>query len=396
DEVLTAHARAIRGVLGWFRGSAGAPEDIARWTDDFPAAVGGDQAVQEATLAVVNTLAAAPARDAARAFFENEYREWCERDEQRGSRALWALAWVEFWAGRWRLAAAHAEQAHDISIQYGLERPQDHLPIALVAVHRGALDVAEAHSERALRLSEEQLTLHPPQHQAILGLVARARGDRAGAARWLRGAERLAAEVEWRESSVRWWTPDWVELLLEDGDLDEAERVLGVWEADALRVDRPYVLAHATRCRGFVAAARGDVDGAIGLLGRAVESHAVVGDPFGQARATLALGVVRRRARQKRPAREAIEAALAAFEDLGASDWVERARRELGRVGGRTREDGLTAAERRVAALVAAGRTNREVAAALYLGERTVASHLTHIYAKLGVRSRTELARRLQ
>ncbi len=50
------------------------------------------------------------------------------------------------------------------------------------------------------------------------------------------------------------------------------------------------------------------------------------------------------------------------------------------------REEGLTAAERRVAALVAEGRTNREVAAALFLGERTVAGHLTHIYAKLGVR----------
>ena len=65
----------------------------------------------------------------------------------------------------------------------------------------------------------------------------------------------------------------------------------------------------------------------------------------------------------------------------------------MGSVGGRTREEGLTAAERRVAVLVAEGRTNREVAAALFLGERTVASHLTHIYAKLGIRSRTELAR---
>ena len=74
---------------------------------------------------------------------------------------------------------------------------------------------------------------------------------------------------------------------------------------------------------------------------------------------------------------------------------VKRTIAELGSIGGRKREEGLTAAERRVAALVAEGRTNQEVAAALFLGERTVASHLTHIYAKLGVRSRTELARRL-
>ena len=95
-------------------------------------------------------------------------------------------------------------------------------------------------------------------------------------------------------------------------------------------------------------------------------------------------------------AREAIQAALDGFEQLGAATWVEKARSELGRIGGRRRQEGLTPAERRVAALVAEGRTNREVAAALFVTERTVASHLSHVYAKLGVRSRTELARRLR
>ena len=155
------------------------------------------------------------------------------------------------------------------------------------------------------------------------------------------------------------------------------------------------MLAHVTRCRGLVAAAQGNGERAALLLQRAVDQHEEVGDPFGRARALLALGIVLRRARQKRGAREAIEAALAGFEQLGAATWVERARSELGRIGGRTREEGLTAAERRVAVLVAEGRTNREVAAALFLTERTIASHLTHIYAKLGVRSRTELARLL-
>jgi DNA-binding CsgD family transcriptional regulator len=156
------------------------------------------------------------------------------------------------------------------------------------------------------------------------------------------------------------------------------------------------VLGHVTRCRGLIAAAHGEVEAAEALLETAVEQHDEVGDAFGRARALLALGVVRRRTRRKRTAREAIEAALEGFELLGAATWIERARAELGRIGGRTREEGLTAAERRVASLVAEGRTNREVAAALFLGERTVASHLTHIYAKLGVRSRTELARKLQ
>ena len=127
----------------------------------------------------------------------------------------------------------------------------------------------------------------------------------------------------------------------------------------------------------------------------AVERHEAAGDPFSRARALLALGVTRRRARQKRPAREAIEQAQAAFEELEAERWAERARDELGAIGGRTRSEGLTPAEQRVADLVANGRTNAEVAAALFLSERTVASHLTHVYAKLDVRSRTELSRKL-
>ena len=172
--------------------------------------------------------------------------------------------------------------------------------------------------------------------------------------------------------------------------------MLDVWEADAARLGREWVLAHVTRCRGLVAAAQGNVDRAAVLLQQAVAQHEEVGDPFGRARALLALGIVRRRARQKRGARDAIGAALRGFEQLGAATWAEKARDELGSIGGRTREEGLTAAERRVAELVADGRTNREVAAALFLGERTVASHLTHIYAKLGVRSRTELARKDQ
>jgi DNA-binding CsgD family transcriptional regulator len=154
-------------------------------------------------------------------------------------------------------------------------------------------------------------------------------------------------------------------------------------------------VAHATRCRGLVASARGDLEGAISLLGDAVAQHEAAGDPFGRARALLAIGVVRRRAKQKRAAREALEAAADAFDELGAAGWAARAREELGQIGGRAQSDGLTPSERRVADLVAQGRTNAEVAATLFLAERTVASHLTHIYAKLGIRSRTELARKL-
>jgi len=270
------------------------------------------------------------------------------------------------------------------------------LAIAVVAVHRGQFDVAREHSERALRLAEQQFAGHLPQHLAVLGLAALWSGDSSAALDWLGKADRRAAELRWGEPSVRWWSADYVELLLELGRFDDAVRVLDTWAADAARVARPWVLAHVIRCRGLVAAAEGNVEYAASLLQAAVVEHEEVGDPYGRARALLALGILSRRARQKRAARDAIQAALAGFEQLGAATWVEKARNELGGIGGRRREEGLTPAERRVAALVAEGRTNREVAAALFLAERTVASHLTHIYAKLGVRSRTELARKVQ
>jgi DNA-binding CsgD family transcriptional regulator len=333
--------------------------------------------------------------DSARALIERVYRASRERDEPRSADALWVLSWIELHGGRWELAADYADRARDVAVQYGLELPQHHLPIAWIAVHRGRLDVARAHSEHALALAQEQLGLHPPYHLAVLGLVALWSGDAPAAAVWLGAADGKAADLGWGEPSNRPWSADYVEALLELGRVDDAVRILDLWEADATRLGRRSVLAHVTRCRGVVAAARGAVDEAAALLEQAVARHEEVDDPFGRARAMLALGVVRRRTRQKRAAREAIDAALAGFEQLGAATWVERARRELGSIGGRTREAGLTAAERRVAALVAEGRTNREVAAALFLGERTVASHLTHIYAKLDVRSRTELARRL-
>jgi DNA-binding CsgD family transcriptional regulator len=91
---------------------------------------------------------------------------------------------------------------------------------------------------------------------------------------------------------------------------------------------------------------------------------------------------------------------LAADEDLDRrlrlGAHAETARAELARIGGRAPARGaLTESERRIAALVAQGRTNREVAAALFVTEHTVATALTRVYGKLGVRSRTELASRL-
>ena len=103
-----------------------------------------------------------------------------------------------------------------------------------------------------------------------------------------------------------------------------------------------------------------------------------------------------RRAKQRAAARQSLEQALDGFDRLGARLWSERTRAELARISDRAPSpDALTATEQRVAALVAVGRTNPEVAAELFLTVNTVEKTLTRIYTKLGVRSRTELARKL-
>jgi DNA-binding CsgD family transcriptional regulator len=392
DDAMRVVALGMLTFLGSSVGDADAPAYAARAHE--LATVVGEQVLQDqANDVLAGVLMMRRDLGAARALLEHEYDVRRERDELSAAEALYGLAWVELWGGHWQLAADYAARAHEIQVQYGLEVPWLHLPIALIAVHRGQLQVARAHSERALQLGEEQFGLHTPVHLGILGVAALQGGDPRTATEWFAEAAAVTKRLGWREASQRWWIADQVEALLELDRVDEAIHILDAWEADARRLDRTWMLAHATRCRGLVAAARGEVEDSASLLEDAVARHEHAGDRFGRARALLALGVVRRRERQKRAARDAIGTALDEFEQLGAERWVEKARAELGRIGGRTRMEGLTPAERRVATLVAEARTNREVAAALLVGERTVETHLSHVYAKLGVRSRAELAR---
>jgi DNA-binding CsgD family transcriptional regulator len=394
EGALQCEALSVLTVLGLAVGDADAPTHAAR-AHEVATAVGDPDLLKEA-----NTLLAAVRLgrgdvDEARVLLEREYHAWRERDEPFSADVLWELAWVELSGGSWELAADYADRSRDISMQYEAEKNQDYIPSSWIALHRGQLELARQQSSRGLELCEEQIGFLPPLLLAVPGLASLWSGDASSAVEWLSRADRQAATLGWGEAGRRPWTADYIEALLELDRIADAVRVLDLWESDAARLGRKPVLAQVTRCRGLVAATTGDVDRAASLLRLAVTEHEEIEDGFGRARALLALGIVLRRARQKRAARDAIRAALAGFEQLGAATWVEKAHAELGSIGGRTREEGLTAAERRVAALVAQGRTNREVAAALFLGERTVAGHLTHIYAKLGVRSRTELARRL-
>ncbi len=322
-----------------------------------------------------------------------------ERDDAGIGTPLLYLCIVEERAGRLALAQAHAERKHELAYQEGgaelADTPSVLMSIARVAAVQGDVDIARELAER----TRDHPGVQAPFafYRAAIALLATLdawSGDPARAVELFSAIEAHARADGGAMTAS--YLAEYVEALLELGRLDEARATLTMWEQASRKLGHRWAIPQTVRCRGLAAAAEGDIAAAVELLAQAVAEHEAVGNPFGRARALLALGVTRRRARQKRSAREAIEAALAGFEEIGAAGWAEKARGELGRIGGRQREEGLTPAERRVAKLVAEGKTNREVAAALFLGEGTVETHLSHVYAKLGIRSRTELARTLR
>jgi DNA-binding CsgD family transcriptional regulator len=190
---------------------------------------------------------------------------------------------------------------------------------------------------------------------------------------------------------------DEVEALTALGRIDDAIEVLSWLEEHASRLDRASALAVCARLRGLIRAAGGDAAGGIAETEAALAQHDRVPIPFERARTLLVLGRLRRLAKRKRDARVALEEAAAEFERLGAPLWLQQARAELGRISGRAPSRWeLTPSESRIAALAAAGKTNREIAAELLVTTKTVEFHLHHVYGKLGVRSRLELLRALE
>jgi DNA-binding CsgD family transcriptional regulator len=186
---------------------------------------------------------------------------------------------------------------------------------------------------------------------------------------------------------------DQIEALIALERREDAEALLDWYEGNAQRLERASALANCARCRGLLAAQAGDMEVAIAAYVEALAWHAKVELPLDHGRTLLALGAAQRRMKRRREARGTLEEALAVFERIGAALWAERARTELKRISGRAASPGaLTPAEERVAALVAEGKTNREVGSALFLSERTVEGHLSHVFGKLGIRHRGEVA----
>jgi DNA-binding CsgD family transcriptional regulator len=307
------------------------------------------------------------------------------------------LVELEVRAGDLESARGHADRSFQRAGQTGLEvdTGASLYAKALVDAHVGREDDARAAIQEGIALADRD-RIFRMQNLIVLGFLELSLGRAAEAASILRPLWDELAGMGYGEPSVYPVLPNAVEALIDTGEFDEARRQLGQLEERGRALDSPWALSQAARCRGLLAAAEGEVDAALPHFEEALREHERMPGPFERARTLLALGQVQRRLKRKRVAREALTAALAIFEELGAPLWAAKTRAELARISGRVRGSGeLTETERRIAELVAEGRSNKEVAAALFITVRTVEWNLTKIYEKTGVRSRTELAGRL-
>ena len=217
---------------------------------------------------------------------------------------------------------------------------------------------------------------------AALGAVEFALGNLDEAGHTLRELpSRLLATGHRQPGPVDVWQ-NTIETLIALGDLDQARAYLTQYEALAALASRR-ARGSAARCGGLIAAAEGDTATALAAFDRSLTELGTVQYPLERARTLLALGSVHRQAKHKHLAREALDRALAIFEELGAALWAEKAHAELRRISGRRpASDELSETEQRVAALAAQGRSNRQIAAELYVSVRTVEAHLSHVYRK--------------
>lgn len=270
---------------------------------------------------------------------------------------------------------------------------------ALLAAGRGLPDEAERWAAGALARAEETGggwdRLEALRARGIAALLAH---RPASAAESLRVAWDHTQREGVDEPGVFPVAPELVDALVELGELDEALAVTTRLRELAEQQAHPWGRVTARRCRALVGLATSSYDeDAAAELSEAAAAYGELGLRFERARALLGLGRAQRRLRKWGLARTSLEQAAAAFEELGSTGWAAEARSQLARVGARRpRASGeLTEAERRVADLALEGLSNKEIARALVIAVPTVETHLSHVYAKLGVRSRTQLASRL-
>jgi DNA-binding CsgD family transcriptional regulator len=272
--------------------------------------------------------------------------------------------------------------------------------LAWLALMESMLGRAEsrAHAERALTIAESRNDhWNVARARAALGSDALARSDASEAVRWLEPAVAVATRGGVEHPNFLRIDADLIEGLARVGRIEEARRHLARLEEQAESTGSAWGRAVAARCRAFVSPDP-DFEEAFDT---ALECHDRDPSALERARTALCLGERLRRAGRRKSAREHLRDALDAFQRAGSPPWAERARNELAASGEQLRRreaqatESLTPQEVQIALLVAEGLSNREMAARLFLSVKTVEFHLTRIYRKLRVHSRSELVRHM-
>jgi DNA-binding CsgD family transcriptional regulator len=319
----------------------------------------------------------------------------CVRGRTSGDAAvhqpLFTLALLEFDAGNWERAEQLSREAYDVAVQTGREaaEPKGLWTLAFVEAAQGEIASARKRAEQALVLTDGR-GWSSGGPRAVLGFIELSLENYEAAYEVLMPAvERYRA----MGFPVIGQTFEAAEALAGLHRVDEGWSLLNRCDDTPGLMRQPWASASAARCRGLLRAAEDNLEASSSALRDAVEMGELAGNPLALGRSFLALGTVQRRAREKQAARRTLERALESFEQLGAPVWAERARRELGRIGGRSAPRGrLSATEAEIVELVVAGRSNKEVAQALHLSPKTIEWNLSKVYGRLGVHSRTELA----
>ncbi|TQF01234.1 AAA family ATPase [Kitasatospora acidiphila] len=272
----------------------------------------------------------------------------------------------------------------------------------------GSLELARQLAQRGARTAElEGDRFWLLWNLTVLGRVHLMGEEPEAAVRALRKALDIERAMGIVDPGVGRWHADLVEALVCQGGraaLDEARALLDQVTEAARRLDREAVLGCLERAEALWHLAHGEHAEAAALLERAVARLRSEGVPLELARALAAQAQLERRRRRQGAARSAADEALRICQDTGAAAWLGPIKRRIqggggGRAGAaRQPADAsgavlLTPSEQRIAALAADGATNREIAAACYISVKTVEASLSRVYRKLGVRSRTELAK---
>jgi DNA-binding CsgD family transcriptional regulator len=258
-------------------------------------------------------------------------------------------------------------------------------------MEQGKLDDAAAVLARAESPSESARPHFFPDSRARLRLL---RGDLASGLEAMLDAGRRFESVGGRNPAWMAWRSQAALALLQLGERDEA-RPLAVEELELARTwGAPRALGAALRVAGLV---EGGQQG-LALLEEAVEVLADSPAKLEHAKARTELGAALRRANRRSQAREQLRHAVELATICGAAPLAARAETELLAAGARLRRlslsgvESLTPSERRVAQMAAEGPTNREIAQALFVTPKTVEVHLSSVYRKLGISSRSQLS----